>query len=80
MPKSQICLAWDVLCGDTAILQKLAKAYLMDFHAGKWKLTATIDWLERELVLGDYIKIKSITHCIVELRRDYVADDYKIIA
>lgn len=70
----------DVLCGDTAVLQRLAKAYLMDFHAGKWKLTGTIDRLERELALGDYIKIKGITYCIVDLRRDYVADDYKIIA
>lgn len=69
----------DALCGDTAILQQLAKDYLMAFHGSRWVLSATIDKLSvYAITLGSYIQIKSVNYYVTEVQRDYVADDYKI--
>jgi len=71
----------DALCGDTKVLQRLAKSYLMGFHAGRWVLSAVIDRLaEYNINLGAYIQIQSSVYFITEVQRDYIADDYKIKA
>ncbi len=73
--------ALDALCGDTTVLQSLAKNYLLGFFANRWVLTATIDKLSTyEIILGAYIQIQSSVYYITEVQRDYIADDYKIKA
>ncbi len=70
---------YDVLAGDTAILQEVSKEYLLSYHSSIWIADIVIDRIDAySLVLHTYITVNSITYYIVEVEKDYVNDEYKI--
>lgn len=71
----------EVLAGDTTILQGMVKDYLLQYAGFRWKANITIDNLNAyALSLHSYIIIRDVHYYIVELGKDYINDEYNVIA
>lgn len=71
----------EALCGDTTLLATLVKPTLRDFYAGKWLAEMTIDGLDAfDLQLFGRVAVHGKNYAIIELQRDFAADEYKIKA
>lgn len=71
----------DILAGDTAQLQALIKPWLIGHYSGNWSFDLRIDNLDKYAIeLQSKIQINSVDYGIIEVTRDYVNDEYKVIA
>lgn len=78
LPETSI---FDVLAGDTTILQSISKDYLLLYHASIWMADIIIDRIDAyALALHTHITVNSITYYIVELEKDFINDEYKVKA
>lgn len=69
----------DCLIGDTTVLKEVMISYYDEYLSQKWEVKITIDNFEKyDLDLFDVLAFMGKNHRIIEIKKDYVKEEYEI--